>query len=712
MRLIAAIAVILGIAVAAPAAARPYEAFIDVEDEDDLHDLHAAGQITDETYEALHTLLARGVDLDRASRDEIYSLPNLTYADVDAILAYRAAQRGIGDPAALVAAGALSEGTLLSVAAFLIIRPVDRATSSVHGRAEVRTRWAMADEGAPPVALRARAGALHHLDAGVAASVTRDRLGAVAYDPGRDALVAGAPAPTLALPKVFVRWDSDRVTAIAGSYRVGFGQRLTFDTSTDYTPDGLYADDQLVAGTGLTRACRESRGEIDPTCDDHRYASPDFGWRDGLFGAGVGVRLDQLHAYAWASWHRRSVYQYELFDRSRCDDPRSTDAGCAAPAVYRRPDGALAEPTTRMSFSTLPDAMVERVAGAHVALVADRRTRVGVTGYAADSRDRIAGIELDYQEWASRPSGGGFGAIGVDASAGLGWVDLAAEVTRSFDSMADGMGPTAGGGDAGAIARATVADRDRELELSARYYGTDFVNPLARPEAAADELEGQRARDEAGARVRYTARHGAVALRTGVDGWRTLADATWKAEAFARGDVETRRWLRWGLGLDAADKGLGAGGDAGCYDASRMTDDSGEPIACAGRKLATSARLALQPTRDLSLQTQLRHAMVDDTVDGVPSRRHDVSAWLAAQYRPTAALRLRGRVRYLSEDVADTARLEESLWAYLDAAIRLRDRDQLRVRGDVYVWLDDRASTVERTPSPELWLWLEYEARY
>jgi hypothetical protein len=699
VRLTAAALVLL--ALAGPAAARPYEAFIDVASEDELADLHAADQIGDDTFEALRGLLARGVDLERASRDELYALPNLTYADVDAILAYRRAQQGIGDPAALVAAGAISEASLLSIAAFLIVGAEPRHGSPVHGRAELRTRWTATDEGAPPVALRARAAGLRHLDAGVAATVTRDRLGAVAYDPERDALIAGAPAPGLAVPKVYVRWHSERVTAIAGSYRAGFGQRLTFDTTGDATPDGFVADDQIVTDRGLTRSCRESRGEIDPTCDGDRYASPDFGWRDGLFGAAAGVRAGRVAAYAWGSWHRRSVYQYELYDRSRCADPRASDTACDAPAVYRRPDGDPAAPTTRMSFSTLPDVMVERVAGGHAAFIVDRRTRVGITGYAADSRDRVDGIELDYQEWASRPAGGRFGAVGVDGRVGLGWLDLAGEVTRSVDAMPDGMGRIRGGGPA-AVARATLADRERELEVSARYLGTDFVNPLARPEAAADELEGQRARDEAGARVGYTGRHGALTVRSGVDGWRTLSDRIWKAEAFARGDVAVRRDMRAGVAVDASDKGLGG---TAC-DAAPMSD-GGAAEPCAGRALAWAARLAVDPTRRLSLSSQLRHRILEDG-----ALRHDLSAWLVAAYRPVDGLHLRGRVRYLSEDVAGAPGLEESLWTYLDASLRLRDRDQLRVRGDLYVWLDDRDSTRARSPSPELWLWLEYEARY
>jgi hypothetical protein len=69
-------------------------------------------------------------------------------------------------------------------------------------------------------------------------------------------------------------------------------------------------------------------------------------------------------------------------------------------------------------------------------------------------------------------------------------------------------------------------------------------------------------------------------------------------------------------------------------------------------------------------------------------------------------------VRYLSEDISDNTYLEQSVWGYLTTSLRLRDRDWLRVRYDVYVYLDERESTQERVPSPEHWLWLEYQSRF
>src|SRR5690349_6609705 len=48
------------------------------------------------------------VDLATASREELYTLPGLTWAQVDALLEYREQAGGLGEPAELVAAGLLT----------------------------------------------------------------------------------------------------------------------------------------------------------------------------------------------------------------------------------------------------------------------------------------------------------------------------------------------------------------------------------------------------------------------------------------------------------------------------------------------------------------------------------------------------------------------------------------------------------------------------
>src|SRR5215470_16507249 len=92
---------------AASAGAVEYEARIHIEDEEDLYELLATEDITQETFDTLVELLRDKVDLCTDDTDELYSLPNLTYDDVAAIIKYRKEAGSIPEPEALAAAGVL-----------------------------------------------------------------------------------------------------------------------------------------------------------------------------------------------------------------------------------------------------------------------------------------------------------------------------------------------------------------------------------------------------------------------------------------------------------------------------------------------------------------------------------------------------------------------------------------------------------------------------
>lgn len=706
-------------ALARPAAAHPYETFVDIETEEDLYDLQATGQIGDDTFEALDELLARGVDLNTADRDELYSLPNLSYDDVDAILRYRALRGAIADPTDLVGAGALTQDKLLAISAFLVVRAPKQSPLATHGKLLVQTRFAQKDTRLPPVMLRARVTTARHLTAGLGATFTRLKLGETTWDPNRGAILADPPGPQLHVPKVFVRWDDGQRDAIIGSFRVGFGERLTFDNSADYTPNGLYDDAQISPGSALVRECKESTGELDaPPCPGTTYTTPDYGWRDGLFGAAAGMRhIDAgagfVQLYGWGSFHRRSIYQYELYDRDRCADPRNDgDPACGAPEVLRTPDGALLDPTAAYSFQVLPNVLREAVVGGNATYFADRRNYVGVTGYGARPFDLMDGVQLDYQEWSNRPDGGGFGAVGVNAAFGRKWLDIATEVTRSFDAMTPTTGPTKGGGGEAAVVRATATGDKRELEVSLRYFGLDFSNPFARPIAAPDEFEGQRARDEVGGRARYTGRHGDLNLRAGLEVWNLITEQVTRTDNYVRLDYAATAPLGWGFWLEYEDKDLAAGGRGQCFAVENIIDVlTTETPLCKGQRLSTTGRLHANPSKQLRVTAQLTHRLVDDKLHPT-GFRNDLSASVLARYRVNDRLRLRGRIRYLNEDLGDPTTLETSLTANADATFAVRRKDALRVRAELYQWLDKRDSTQARSPNPELWLWLEYQAKF
>jgi hypothetical protein len=700
---------------AAPVTATPFEAFISIDSEEDLYDLHATGQIDDEALTTLVELYQRGVDLNRADRQELYSLPNLTYAEVDAILEYRELAGWILDPIDLVVAGILTQEKLEAVAAFLVLTDRRQALFATDGWVRAQTRWSAEDSGAPPMALQARVATFQNLTVGFAATLSHTRLGDVRYDPIRGALSAEAPTSSAYLPKAYARWETDTWGAIVGTYRIGFGQRLTFDNTSLYTPNGFYLDDELSRTTSLTRECKESAGELDTSpCAGEAgriYVTPDYRWREGLLGAALGLKKlelgkGNLQAYGFVSYQPRSIYQYQIYSPDTCDDPRDDTPACSAPQVFRRQDDPF-ERTSRFSFQTLPNMYADLTGGGNISYSMGRRGRIGFTGYGSSVNWLVEGMELDFQEWARYPFGGPFGAVGVDGSYGFDKYDFFAELTRSFDSMPDG-----GGGLAGILRWVTTFEKNNELETSLRYYDRDFKNPYARPISAPDQLEGARARDEVGMRLRYTARlKKRLNLRSNADLWASPSDRSTNTILYVRSDVAMTDQYGWGLWGQYQNKDVSRNGVGECFSVSTDQDEDGEPIPCAGEKYQLTGRLRYTPTPRYTLTAQYQHELQSEARYDTRYRQ-DASASLIGTARLSEELRLRGRSRYLFEDISDNGYLEQSLWTYLDATYRVRARDRLRVRYDLYVYLDDRASTATRVPSPEHWLWLEYESRF
>ena len=726
--------IVVGLGLVRPAAATPYETFVDVDDQADLEDLLAAGDLTQDTFDELLDLLQTGVDLNTADRSTLYALPNLTYQDVDAIIAFREKQNGvIRDPAALVTAGVLSEDKLLGISAFLVITaPEDKL--QLRGWLRAMTRWSPRDSGVPPLALRGRFTLERNWQAGFAAVLTRQEIGAPVYDPNRDALLADGPGYRGHVPKLYLKYEDDEGTLIAGTYRVGFGQRLVFDNSSHYTPNGLYPDDELFYSQDLIAACKESQGELAASpCTGAAggvYVTPDWRWRAGLFGVGAGMKhlslgVGWLQGYVWASAAPRSIYQYELVDRGKCADPHlDDDLDCAAPNVYVRQDDVLA-PSPRWSFQTLPEVFQERLAGVNVSYFSDRRNSLGITAYGAENAQLVDGVDLDTQEWSRTPTGRRYGAVGGNFSVGKQAIDVFGEIAYSLDRMPapdgiDVQGPQQGGGGPAAILRTTWTQKHEELEGSLRYYSIDYANPYARPISQPDEFDGQRARDEMGARLRYYKTDRQYGLRALLDVWAPpsslrsdspLGRIQPELDTYVRGDVKTSDQLRLGLWLRFQDKDLLAGGHDQCFSVSTEEDENGEPIPCSGRQLTTIARARLLPDRDTSVEVLLEHQLADDNTHSDSSFRQDVAAWVIAHYRPHPRLRLRGRVRWLDEAIDDNAYLEQSVAATIEGALTLRERDLLRLRVDSTFFLDDRTSTADRDPNPELQVWLSYEAR-
>ena len=702
------------------ASANQYEVFIDVQNEEELYDLQVENQIGEDTLNALIELMQRGLDLNTANREELYTLPNITYAEVDGILKYRAEVGRIDDPAALAINGIISERQLAAVAPFLIIRKRTVSKLGASGWVRGQTRWSVDDNDAPPMALQARADGLRHVRVGAAVLLNRNVLGEVVYDPSRDALTAEEPSVRPEVPKLYVHWDERDYAIIGGTYRIGFGQRLTFDVTDQTDPNGFYGDDEVFRSTSLVSQCKESAGELaESPCSGAAgevHVTPDFNSRDGLLGVALGLKKLELggkssiSAYGFGSYQPKDVYQYAIYDAGKCSDPRDDDNDdCSSPDTFRT-EGNVAMPTSRFSFHTLPNMYAELLGGGNVTVNIDRRTSVGVTGYGSYINWLVEGIDLDFQEWWRTPFGGPFGAVGVNAHHGIDIVDLFAEVTRSFDSQLDG-----GGGFAG-IVRAVTAWDKHEIEVSGRYYDEKFANPYARPISAADQFDGLRARDEAGIRVRTSSRfQKKFSLRTSADFWRAPSEKVNEGSFYVRGDADILKYLRVGLWTAYQDKEIFDDGGPQCFAISTEDDENGEPIPCGGERYQVTGRVRYEPFRNVAATLQYTHEVQDDDdldMDADVRFRQDrvVTAIVTAKPIPQASIR--ARFRFLDEDIKDAMSLETSSWTSLDFSYRLRRKDRLRLRYDLIAYHDERDSTQDRQPSPEHWLWFEYTAHF
>jgi hypothetical protein len=699
--------------VAARAGAVEYELPVDIDGEDDLYELFYSQEISEETFNALLDLLRRGVNLARADAEELYALPGLTVADVDAIIAYREAAGGLFDPGSLAAAGVLTDEKLAAIAPFVIIAEAETpGAPSFSGRARARALYSSGDSRLPTMALEARATTLRRLTVAADVVITRNLIGDLRYDQGRDALSAEGRQVRVHLPKAYAHWKAPKLEVIAGTYTAGFGQRLSFDETTLYTPNGIYPHATIFRDSDLVRDCIESTGELDETpcpAEDRRYVTPDFDWRETLLGVAVSAREipagpGWFQLTGWGSAELRDIYQYELYDRGKCLDPTDDDdPDCGAPDVFVRGADPL-EPSPEFSFQTLTDVFAELLGGANVTWFGARRAHVGVTGWGAQPYWLLTGIDLDFQEWSRWPRGGGYGAIGADAAWGRSWLDLGVEATRSFD------GGT--GGDLGAIARATATWAKNELELSARWYGRDFVNPHTGAIAEPDELDGQRARDEAGFRLRYGGKPTRkLAVRGLASFWVTPSSGTPKARVEGRVEYTFTRQVRAGGFVKWSDKDVRESGFGLCHDIVRVVD--GEAIPCTGQKISLGALTVLTPRPRMAIKLQGQVSLSDDPA--YPERfRMDVNTWASLGWWVTGNARVRARLAYRRPDlegvVTGISAVEHHLWGYLQLTYRLPRAFQIGARYETRVYLDE--GQYPRDPSPEHWLALDVEARF
>lgn len=709
--------------VAAPAFAAIYENSIEVDNQEDIFEAEQRGDISSDTADTLVELIGEGVDLNSADREQLYDLPGLTYADVDAILEYRKAKGRIEDPVELVGAGALTAEQLVQIAPFIRI-DAGRPLLPVSGKIHLATRFTTTDNVPPPGMLTARIKGPLDLTAGFMMFTTRRRADAPTYDPVNDALMSKGFLYQAQLPRVFVQWKPGNARLVAGTFTIGFAERLTLDNTRRVTPRGIYLVDDYRRVQNLTQTCKLSAaGLLDdpssgcaPTDGKNLYITPDYSWRDsfrGVAGSIEDLKLGEdasMSMYGFLSYQNRPIYQYELFDRRYCSDPRDdNDANCKAPPVYL-PDGS-----TRLVFATLNNTFDELTGGGHVTFKPSYRFTLGVTAYAAVPFFKQSPLELDFQEYSRYPTGGAFGAVGLDGHASFKGFNFFLEATHNFDGR---FGSTGKGG-YGAEQRTTYSTRKHELELSLRFYDDGFGTPYARPIASPDMLDGQRARNEAGARFRW--------ISTWSRDWQTRLGANFWANPsptvagvptgdpltdkiatpagvtnlylLARVDFTGWNFFQPAIWFDMRNKNLASSVHGTCSSGYVLTE--GATFACGGDLYKAVVRLEFFPIRK-KLSAVVQGALTwRDDYKYKDRFRTDAQLWAEVRAQPVDFLQFTVRSRYLYQDISDNTYLEQSVWSYVEGAWLIGKGTRLALRYDLYVWLDQRTSTMDRVPNPE-----------
>ncbi len=689
MRRVAALALLVGVSLLAGRAAQAsqYEVFVDVETEQDLYDLRNEGQISEPTFETLKTLMRQPLDLNASSRARVLSLPNIDSQTADRILAHRAKTGALSGLQDLLDAAILTRKIARSLRPFVTFEAVnERKRRPTHASLRLQTRSSGKYDLYPPaMAFQARLRTARGVHFGLAASLRRRQVGPARFDSQRNALSARPPRVRPLVPKFFLLWRGTRWSLAAGTYRIGFAQSLVFDTTSEVLAHGFVGDDALSRPSALTRRCRERALQTASQSCRHGPSlrvTPDYSWTNGLTGLAIGFRSGRQprgwnEVHAWGSYQVHRASQYELRIAAQCPDPRRDDEPCTPPTVLVRRRDVLG-PKTQWTSTSFARMYAEALSGAQLSHFWSSRRHIGITGYGAKLHWMRRGVELGLQESARLPYGGPFGAVGLDLAYGRRRHDFQLELARSFDRQTRAQGGWA------AIARSLSTFGTAQVDVSARYYDSRYSNPHARPSAAADQLDGLRARDETGLRVKTWLELGdRWTLRGVADFWAELSTAALKSELRLRADFEPGR--RW----------------SGSLWATQRTSEG-------GRFISTALRLLARPGQQLRISIQVQH----DASRSDPRDRHFEKAFRAiATFTavPCELARLTLRLRYDGELPAPaTGTSSQLLWAYLSTDFELRGGSRLRLRYDFRFSAARPSSTTKRRPNPEHWFAFEY----
>ena len=683
--------------------AETYGVPIQIQSAEELQDLLENGELEEDAFIRLYQLLVRPLDLNTATRDQLFDLPGLTPPMVDQVIQFREEGQRFNDASDLGSLG-IPMSIVNQCRVFIKRVRVDKdEPPPVSGDARWRLITPLEDHARPATDLRIRTRILDYVDVGISALV-QDQVGALSYH-GEDHLGwYSAPARDLRadVPKFYVDIDRPQWQLIVGTYSAGFAERLVFDESVRRRPHGLYADHEISINSDVaTRTHTYDDAYSADEIEEFSATSARLTVNERLMGLGARLkRFDMgeggtIDATLFLSWWPYDAYQGDL-DSYRRDDGLLDDTrfdGASNPLYCQEGEpgyetACALEGNGKLSYETFKDAYSELIVGGNVEYAPLNVFKFGVTAYYA-MVDWLVSDDLHWATSASYPSDRDeFGAMGISAEGRFANVVLSGEYARTFN------------GQNAAILRSVLGFEGLDLEIHGRYYDRDFDNPHARGHAYSDELDGQRDRDEVGGGVQLTAYPTPWFIaRINAEVWYRPTLETVNLFVRSRASAQIADWCTMSLGMDLVDKDLEHGG--------RGADYGGE--LAAGMSLTPWLQLRFDPLQNLSLTLRYRMRMYDKSVsDSYDAERSlyysdhfaiDHLAVLQVRARLTPNLTLTTRLKYEDDEIKYLEHGLSALEGYLQIRWKIIKELSLSMRYDLRGYLDERATRLSAEPT-------------
>lgn len=640
-----------------PQQARAYDygRDIDIDSQEDIYELYNLGDLSEEETDRLVTLFEKKLDINNATPEALFALPGVSLELARSIVDYRLATPFLSVDDLMKVKGMNSDlfrqaRPFVEVSMWIGVKELVGKTR-ISGTADARMAWSVDNSPPPPTLEEAEASghSFHPSDLGLdslpefflRSRVSVDghwKVGALlgfgegpkdfTYNPDLEVFELKWGRPLLSVSKGFVSYENPEVSAILGSYTVGFGQHLVFDETRRYQTNDFLPDDDA-------------------------YGSESISIPQRLFGAAVTWRPKEvgrssISVTAFASRRQNDLYQYDFQLPNRiADDPDN-----ASNQVWL--NGIPVYPIT------LPNVYVEQLVGAHAQAKINKKNWLGLTAY-------YGGVlkDFDFVFTSGMPTRDRYGAFGLDFGMEFSKLLVTGELAM-MDNLSTAF-----------LLRGVLDLRTVEVMGTVYGYSEDFDNPHSRGFSDADTLDGKRDRDETGAQVRLNWKiMKPLELRLTGHLWNRPTLPAWRGTLDGRLDYTFKRRYSVGLIGSYKDKDLSVTGrnrnynngseiaysdpDSLLGDETEVTDpittdDTSEPN---GARASAALQFATTAIKGLTLEATYKRTYTDSSYvyyDVYCNPEFDwqigQDVWLRARYALRSDIHLSSRLRYLDEDV-------------------------------------------------------------